>query len=100
MDFKKLNAKKEKIELEILSLEERKEKIIRKIETKEEEKKLVEMQITQKVAEIMQKTYGEITEDSLERFKLVMEEEQLQFEREKLEGKDPESMGSIDDYKA
>lgn len=70
----------EKIDLEILTLEEKKEKLESKISEKQKEKKELEHLLAEQVSAIFTKTYGEVTEKTMQRFLEVMgkEEKNLQ----------------------
>lgn len=80
MEIKKINEKMEKIDLEILTLEEKKEKLESKISEKQKEKKELEHLLAEQVSAIFTKTYGEVTEKTMQRFLEVMgkEEKNLQ----------------------
>ncbi len=76
MEIKKINEKMERIDLEILTLEEKKERLENKISEKQKEKKELENLLAEKISAVVTKTYGEITEETMQRFEKVMNEEE------------------------
>ena len=84
MEIKKINEKMEKIDLEILTLEEKKEKLEHKISEKQKERKEMESLLAKQVSEVFTKTYGGVTEETMQRFLEVMgrEEKNLQSEKQ------------------
>lgn len=73
----------EKIDLEILTLEEKKEKLEIKISEKQKERKEMENLLAEKISAVVTKTYGEITEETMQRFEKIMNEEEKNIQEKR-----------------
>lgn len=83
MEIKKINEKMKKINLEILTLEEKKEKLEIKISEKQKERKEMENLLAEKISAVVTKTYGEITEETMQRFEKIMNEEEKNIQEKR-----------------
>lgn len=73
----------EKVDLEILTLEEKKEKLEQKISEKQKERKEMESLLAEKISAVVTKTYGEITEETMQRFEKIMNEEEKNIQEKR-----------------